>query len=71
MCNFGFIYYENNVTWQPVCRICRENCSECPPGYYILKGTCVNVCPIGTSRNNGTHCLDDLTPIVYVLNKTN
>ena len=28
-------------------------------------------CPIGTSRNNGTHCLDDLVPIVEIKNKTN
>ena len=42
----------------------------CPNDYFIYNKTCINVCPAGTSRNNGTHCLDDLIPIVEIKNKT-
>ena len=58
------------MTWRPICRVCRENCKECPDGYFLWNASCVKDCPPGSQRKNETHCLDDLVPTVSILNST-
>lgn len=79
-CMSGFLYHENNgscnvncfpgfVQIAAICRICRNNCTVCPNGFYLYNGTCLLNCPIGTTIVNSS-CLINTAPIVTILNKT-
>ena len=80
-CITDYLYHENNGTCNTscmngfiqegsLCRVCRENCSICPYNFSLFNSSCLETCPIGTTKTN-LICEINNAPLVTILNKTN
>jgi len=79
-CINNYFYHETNGTCNTscmngfikegnLCRVCRENCSTCPHNFSLFNSSCLENCPIGTTKMN-LICKINNTPLVTILNKT-